>query len=301
MLFRSQSLTWEELFDHLCPAIIAYNDAQDAEHKIIVPSGDYVDKWAVVGYDSDDNLFITLAEQYGYGYTSLNSQTGKGSIDFNNPEMKALMKKFNEAHTKHYFTTKGVVGKNVNYLSTSGNMLFSIGSTGGVSYQFNASTPKDVGVAPIPQAAGKDAKVINQGPSIAFLKRGKTEDIADTRAKGVWNFYKAWTSTEIGVEWATTTGYSPIRQTVMSSDSYLEYASTSGKSEKTLDILTARNAQYAASVVDDLFSSPVFSGSSKARDAVAGLAADCIGNKGGGLITDAQLGIYFTNAYNNAI
>lgn len=296
-----QSLTWEELMDHLCPALIAYNNDQDADHKIITPASDYADSWAVVGYDSDDNLFITLAEQYGYGYTSLNTSTGKGSIDFVNDDMKGLMKKFNGYYENHYFTTKGILGKNVNYVSTTGGMLFSIGSTGGVSYQFSSASPKDVGVAPIPQAAGKDTKIINQGPSIAFLKRGKTDAIVDTRAQGAWLFYKEWTGTDIGIEWATTTGYSPIRESVMQSDEYLAYSSTSGKTVSTLDMLTARNAAYATSVTDYLFSSPVFVGSANARDAVAGLVADCIGNKGNGLIDDTQINTYFANAYNNAI
>lgn len=296
-----QSLTWEEMFDHLCPAIIEYNNNQDDEHKLIKPSGDYVESWAVLGYDSDDNLFITLAEQYGYDYTTLDKATGIGSPTFVNDGMKNLMKKFNKAYVNHYFTTKGIVGKNVNYLTTTDNMLFAIGSTGGVSYQFSASNPKDVGVAPIPQAAGRDSKVINQGPSVAFMKRGATKEETEKYAKGAWLFYKEWTTTEIGVEWATTTGYSPIRTSVMNSNDYLAYSNTSNKTAKTLDMLTARNARYATSVLDDLFTSPVFSGSSSARNAVAGLAADCIGNKNKGLITDDQLNTYFQTAYNNAL
>ena len=72
-------LTWEELFGKLAPAIVAKNEKLDADHKILKSSSDYTT--TVFGYDSDDNLFITLAEQYGYGYTGINEKTGKQKIN----------------------------------------------------------------------------------------------------------------------------------------------------------------------------------------------------------------------------
>jgi len=295
------SLTWEEYFDHLAPAIIAYND--DHNHVLIEPNGDYVDTWAVMGYDSDDNLFITLAEQYGYAYTSVNPNTGKGSIDFVNPGMKSLMKKFNEGFTKHYFTTKGILGKNTNYLTTTNNALFAIGSTGGVKYQFSSSNPIDVGVAPIPQAEGKDMKMIAQGPSTAFLKVGANEEEIAKHAKGAWLFYKTWMSKDFGTDWAFATGYTPVRKSVAADEKYLAYCDETKFQEKTIDRLTARNATFAVNATDYLYTSPVFSGSAKARDAVGGLATDAIGNKGvyDRLVTDAEIDTYFNNAYANAI
>ena len=104
-----QSLTWEEMFDKLIPALDRYDQAQPASGKIIDRTT-YTD-WAWVGYDSDDNLFITLAEQYGYGYTAINEKTGKGEINFDNDGMKGLMKKFAGYNKNHYFTTKGVINQ----------------------------------------------------------------------------------------------------------------------------------------------------------------------------------------------
>ena len=295
------SLTWDELFDHLCPAIVAWNNDQPDAKKLIDTSegskgAEWKDNWAVVGYDSDDNLFITLAEQYGYGYTSVDKQTGNGSIDFVNDGMKGLMKKFNDAYKNHYFTTKNIIGKNVNYLSTVGAMLFSIGSTGGVGYQFSTSNPLDVGVARIPQATTDedDAKIINQGPSIAFMKR----DVETAAyAEHVWKFYKELTTTKIATEWATTTGYTPIRRSVTETADYQKYMDESLSELKTASRLTARNAKYAASVGDYLFSSPVFLGSSKARTAVGALAGACIKDDN----IDANIDKLFNEAYNNAI
>lgn len=265
------SLTWDELFDVLCPALLTYRETlPEKDRKAFLDQETYSD-WAIVGYDSDDNLFITLAEQYGYGYTSVDQVTGAGSIDFNTPEMKALMEKFHNAYGKKYFTTKGVIGTNVNNRSNDDAMLFSIGSTGGVTYQFKSANPKNMKVARIPQAPGKEPKVIQQGPSVSFLNH-----FDDNRALGAWLFYKELTTVQGCLDWATTTGYAPIRESVAFEDAFLEYSDETQYDDKTLDHLKALNVQFQNSVSKDLFVSPVFKGSSEARTQVGGLMTKCI-------------------------
>ena len=283
-----QELTWEELFEKLIPALDAYDQAQDAGKKIIDRTT-YTD-WAWVGYDSDDNLFITLAEQYGYGYTSINPNTGKGVIEFDNDGMKGLMKKFAGYNANHYFTTKGVIGTNVNYRSTVDAMLFSIGSTGGVKYQFSADNPHNVGVAPIPHAAGKPQKMISQGPDFAFLDHSN-----DNKAKATWLFYKLFTSTKYNCEWAMTTGYAPVRYSVMETKQYLDYSDASDKDPKTLDRLYALNASYVGGAAEFFFTSPVFKGSSEARNQVATIYAACVASSN----LDADIDGIFATAVSN--
>jgi len=281
-----QSLTWDELLDKLCPAIMEYNDKQPADKKILVPSADYQSTWGIVGYDSDDNLFITLAEQYGLPYTSIDQETGAGSVDFVEkddqgrfkdvlPGYMNLMKKLAKAYEKKYFTTTGTIGKRANYVFTTGGMLFSIGSTGGVKYQYNDSdgAHQDVGVAPIPQVNTSNAKAINQGPSVAFLDRGATEQIRDSHAKGAWLLYKEWTGKSYATQWAMTTGYAPIRKSVSESQEFINYSNPDTKKEKSLEKVNALTARYVAKNIDSLFSSPVYSGSSKARTGVGGIIA----------------------------
>ena len=289
------NLTWDELFNKFAPALLAYRETlpSDAAKKAFLDQETYSD-WAVVGYDSDDNLFITLAEQYGYGYTSMDPVTGNGHIDFVNDGMKNLMKQFNTAYKNKYFTTKGIIGTNVNYRSNADAMLFSIGSTGGVNYQFSKDNPKNVGVARIPQAAGKDVKLIQQGPSLAFLKH--TGDDSNNRALGAWLFYKELTSVRSSIAWATVTGYSPIRKSVAESDDFLDFSDPDNFSAKTSDRLKAINAAYQESTMDYLFTSPVFKGSSEARTQVGGLATKAIGAES---LTDEELNKLFTDAYNN--
>ncbi len=284
-----KSLTWDELFEKLVPALDLYDQAQDADHKII--DRDTFGDWAWVGYDSDDNLFITLAEQYGYGYTSIDPVTGRGSIDFNNDGMKNLMKKFKGYYDKHYFTTKGVIKTNVNYRSTVDAMLFSIGSTGGVKYQFADATKHNVGVAPIPQASLTNPKLISQGPDFAFLDHN-----SEKRAEAIWKFFKLFTSTKYNTAWALASGYSPVRYSVMETEDYAEYADWESKDEHTLDRLTALNAVYASSVGDYQFTSPVFKGSSEARVQVGTIFAACVS---AGANLDTQIDSIFQTAVDN--
>ena len=286
-----QHLTWDELFENLVPALDAYDQAQDANHKII--DRESFTDWAWVGYDSDDNLFITLAEQYGYGYTSIDPITGKGQLNFNNDGMKNLMKKFKGYNDKHYFTTKGVINTNVNYRSTVDAMLFSIGSTGGVKYQFADSTKHNVGVASIPYAAEGRKRVISQGPDFAFLDH---DDV--NRAKAIWLFFKLFTSTKYNCEWAMTSGYSPIRYSVMETADYLAYSNVEAQDEHTIDRLYALNARYAASVGKYSFSSPVFKGSATARVEVGKIYTKCVA---AGNNLDAQIDEIFQTAINNTI
>ena len=292
------NLTWDELFNKFCPALLEYRETlpSDAAKKAFLDTETEAG-WAIVGYDSDDNLFITLAEQYGYGYTSMNQTTGAGRIEFDNDGMKGLMKQFNAAYKAKYFTTKGVVGKNVNYLSNADQMLFSIGSTGGVNYQFSKDNPKNVGVAKVPQAAGHATKLIQQGPSLAFLKH--PGENANNRGLGAWLFYKELTQIQSCIAWATTTGYSPIRKTVAESDDFLDFSDPDNFQAKTADRLKAINAAYQESTMDYLFTSPVFKGSSEARTQVGGLVTGAVGYKNE--LTDEVLNGLFKTAYDNTL
>lgn len=292
------NLTWDELFDKLCPAIMAYNDAADEKKKIITPADD--GSWGIVGYDSDDNFFITLAEQYNYPYTDLDESTGKGKALWNNPEMKALLKKLNDAKDKHYLFTKGTNTKNVNYKFTPGNCLFSIGSTGGVKYQYPESNPFNVNVARIPQANQSNRKIINQGPSLAFLKHPGADGRTDkARIEASWKFYKHTAKTTNVSTWSTATGYMPTRYSAYETEAYLEYSNIENKDALTLELLTAKNATYCSTVLNYLFTSPVFKGSSECREQVGGLLTACL------LLSpaefDAKVDALFTKSINEAL
>lgn len=278
------NLTWEELFGKLAPALVAYNNKLDDDHKIIKGT-----KYShsIFGYDSDDNLFITLAEQYGYPYTSIN-EYGEGSIDFVNPEMKGLMKTFSKAHKNGYFITKGSFDNNyTNYAFTDNCCLFAVGSTGGSKYQYSPNF--ETGVAKIPTASGKAKKVINQGPSLCILKHD------DDRSLASWLFYKFLTNKENSCAWAIETGYSPIRYSVLDDEEFIAACDPEGKEPE--DRMKAITAKYATEVGNDLFASPVFKGSAEARAQVGALLTNCLLSEN----LDGEIDGLFKTAYDNTL
>ena len=303
------NLTWDELFDKLCPALIAYNDAQDADHKIIKDHATY--SKAVIGYDSDDNLFITLAQQYGYGYTSLDQVTGEGKLLFNVDDidsngdgvndtngMKELIKKFKKAYDKGYLITKGSSngGNYTNYSFTNGAALFSVGSTGGVKYQQKDGL--DVGVARIPQAPVAEGHVnafISQGPSIALLNH---KDQNKTLAS--WLFYKHMINEKNSLKWSLDTNYSPIRYSNLESGDYMDATMEDDLEIGSLDMVKARAFQYVerSEVSSALFTSPVFKGSDVARTQVGSLVTTLL-KADPTTFNDALVNAEFAKAENN--
>jgi multiple sugar transport system substrate-binding protein len=289
------NLTWEELFNVLCPAIVTYDNGLEAGKKILKTDQAY---HAVFGYDSDDNLFITLAAQYGYDYTSINTTTGKGSADFVNDGMKSLMKTFHTAANNGYIISKGSAGGSfTNTFFTKQNTLFSVGSTGGVKHQYDKSNPMDVGVARIPHADGKDPKVISQGPGVTVLSHG-TDETGKLRAKGAYLLWKTMTTAKNSLNWAMNSGYMPIRTSSYADESYIAANDETQYEVSTLDRLMARSNTYGAKLSNDLFTSPVFIGSSACRNAGSAIMTYALTK---GDITDEALAAKFTEQYNNAV
>ena len=62
----------------------------------------------------------------------------------------------------------------------------------------------------------------------------------------------------------------------METRDYLEYSDASSKDPQTLDRLYALNAQYAGNAAEFFFTSPVFKGSSEARNQVGTIYAACV-------------------------
>lgn len=280
------NLTWEDLFDHLIPAIQAYDDALPADKKLLTGTKK---THHIFGYDSDDNLFITLAEQYGYGYTSID-EYGEGQLDFVNDGMKGLMKTFRKAYDGGGFFTKGTNNNEfTNYTFTDNSCLFTVGSTGGSKYQISADF--DTGVAKIPHAEGKEQKVINQGPSLAILKHD------DNRALASWLFYRFLTNELNTLTWAMETGYAPIRYSVLVDGDYIDFVREDNKSPRSEEQIKAAVAGYMGNVGPDMYSSPVFKGSAQARVEVGSLMSNCLLDQD----LDANIDTLFQTAYDNTL
>ena len=283
--------TWEEMEDLL---------------KVIKEDADFknVEGFTPLGYDSDANFFITMCEQYGIPYTSLDKANNKGRADFNNTAAKNMVTKLNEWYQKGYLSTQGTLGGA--YTSTKfteGSLLMSIGSTGGTKYNFTknfevaaAQVPspstdpakrfdffKDSGVTPLEGA--NNNHIIMQGPSICFFKKG-----TEAQKIAAWKFYKYIVRTTNSAAWSANSGYSPVRESSFTCDEMKSYLAQdlpdqAGLIQKTVRLYDQLPSRY--------YVSPAFPGSSTCRNEVDGILSNVfLGTK---TLTDA-----FAQAYAKA-
>ena len=230
-----------------------------------------VKSFVPLGYDSDDNMYITLSAQLGIPYTSLNEDMS-GNFLFGGDDLKGhpkardLVKRLRGYYDEGLFVTKGTLPNNT-YTSTKFTteaLWMSIGSTGGTSY--NKSDKFEVGVAAIPQQDPANPKVISQGPSICFFKNSKITEQAQINS---WKFYKWITSPENTAAFAMLTGYEPVRLSAYESDAYVEHKDIT---KKDADLYTkVANLTSSPAVTGAYFTSPAFVGSAIAREQVGGI------------------------------
>ena len=265
--------TWEDLYDLL---------------KVIKADSDYATKEGFVpfGYDSDANFFITLCEQYGIPYTHLDKENNIGSADFNNAAAKNMVKELQKWYDEGLLKTQGTSGGA--YTSTQfteGNLLITVGSTGGTKYNFSENF--ETAVAPMPHPSTDTEKrfdffkdtnvtpleganndhIIMQGPSICFFKKGTQE-----QKVAAWKFYKYLVKTMNSAAWCVESGYSPVRKSSFESDkliSYLEDESQVGKYS-----LIQKTAGAYESLTNRYYVSPAFPGSTTCRAEVDGILSN---------------------------
>lgn len=255
--------TWDQMWN-LCQIIReTYN-----EDEIVAP----------LGYDSDSNLFISLCQQMGIPYTST---TGDHYL-FDNPQAKAMVKDLKEKFDKKYFITKGSSGNNT-YTSTkftSGEILMSIGSTGGT--QYNGTQNFEVGVAEVPSYDLNSPAIISQGPSICIFNDASKEE-----QRAAWQFYKFISTAENSTKYAVSTGYQPVRLSSYQTKNYIDF------SHETTNLMN-KVASLSSSLLNSYFNSPVFVGSATARKEVGSLVSSVLlGSKS---VDDA-----FTQALSNCV
>ena len=229
-----------------------------------------------LGYDAEDNWFITLCEQMETDFTS--AENG-GQYLFNNAENKAFVKELREMYQKGYFTTQELYGSYTSNLfveQTDTNCYMCVGSSGGASYQMSNNDTTDgsyafeVGVATIPQYSQENRKVISQGPSLCILKGANT---TDQQVLASWLFVKfLCTNIEFQAEFSMTSGYMPVIKSVTQNPNYAAWLQKGNGYE----YLVAKCVQVGIDGRDDYFVSPAFNGSSKAREQAGALLLKCL-------------------------
>ena len=274
--------------------VMYYDKTFFAEHGLKVPTT-WDEMWDVcakikaidpncypLGYDAEENWFITLCEQMKTGYTSASGE----HYLFNNDANKAFIKTLRENYEKGYFTTQELYGAYTSGLFTNqdptkARCYMCIGSSGGASYQIPKTTNEagettfafEVGVAQIPQYDANNRKVISQGPSVCILK-GK--DTTDQQIMASWLFTKfLCTNVDFQAEFSMTSGYMPVLKSVTENENYAAWLNSANGYEN----LVATCVKVGIEGRNDYFVSPAFNGSSAARVQVGSLLIKCISTK----------------------
>ncbi len=225
-------------------------------------------KVAGFSYDSESNLFITFTQQWGGEYTKFDSK-GNGQYAFlTSEESKSAVSWYKNQFDQGNLVTTSYFG--TNYSSDAfkaGQIVMTLGSSAGASYNQPTDNSFEVGVAPYPQKDVNNPQVIQQGTNVSLFKCADAqEELAG------WLFMKYLTNYESALLWCTETSYFPIRKDVLNSNEYQEHISGKMRDEQG-QIVYRPTLQNKAQKVgleqqDWFYTNVAFYGSSKARDEV---------------------------------
>ena len=226
-----------------------------------------------LGYDSEANWFITMCEQLGSPYTSLEGE----HFLFDNETNRNFIAKIREWYENGYVTTQEISKAYTSKLFTmdpaeTGNCYMCIGSSAGANHQIpkkdDGTFRFEVGIAPIPQVNAEAPKAISQGPSLCIFKKANAEEVRYS-----WLFVKyLTTNVDFQAEFGMASGYMPVLENV---NEHPIYAAELAAADGFLG-LPMLSAKVALAQADSYYTSPAFNGSSVARDQVGALVQFCM-------------------------
>ena len=234
-------------------------------------------KGTPLGYDSEANWFITMAEQLGFGYTSADPNQ---HFLFKNEGAEKWLGEIEGYYKSEWITTQQIYGGYTSALFIKGpeeGLVFCIGSSGGASNQYSASFKTEV--APIPgvmRDADNDGteelhnECISQGPSLVMLSGGNGAQNPSEKEIMTFQFVKELLDIEFQASFAMASGYNPMRNDVFENETYRTFLQgkdpETGESLKLAKSVVAAAANAASELSDRFFVSPAFVGSSTARE-----------------------------------
>lgn len=226
-----------------------------------------------LGYDSEANWMITMAEQCGSDYTTAAPKDGGSHFLFDNTTNKAIAKEFNKWYQEGWMTTQSLYGAYTSGLfiadgseAAPTRSFMSIGSSAGANHQVpakdaNGAYPFTVGITSIPQMCENNKKVISQGPSVCIFKKANPQEVVAS-----WLLVKyLTTSVQYQAEFGKASGYVPVLKSVAQDATYSAFIANA---EGGNDYATALAAKVCLEQEDAYYTSPAFNGSSMARDQI---------------------------------
>lgn len=246
--------------------------------------------------DSGANWFITMTEQLGTTYTSLD-ENGEGSYDFNTEANRAQVAALKEAYEKGYMTSKGAYGNFINVNSENPLFYMAVGSSAGCTYhvpkKIDGDYPFQVGIATIPQFDQDNKKVISQGPDVVMLKSyNEDSHMAEQEELASWLFMKFITGTDFSAQFSMASGYIPVRESSIETAAYKTFLAKADGTNNN-DNIKALAAKIAMDQADFYYTSVSFDGSSLARSEVETLITQSL------TATDKTIADLFADAISN--
>ena len=190
------------------------------------------------GIDNLPNYFITMLNQHQADYTN-----ERGDILFNHETSVDILEQLKANIEAGHWR---LAGEDMYHSGPfmSGLVQSYIGSSAG--YTFLTDEVK-WNTAPLPQVDSENPAYIQQGNMVSILNQNKTSE----EVYGAYEFLKYLMSDEAVLEWATETGYLPIKETVATSNEYLTHLEETNDRVKVNGALSLENAFVEAMFVKD--------------------------------------------------
>ncbi len=236
-------------------------------------------------HDTTANWAITLLNQAGVDYTSINSD-GEGVIEFLDSSETEAKNVFNKYLLGDYNglasirSTSGAYGSGQlmdqkwdsstsSLVASNPSVWMNIGSSSAGSYYDNHTF--DLQVFPVPQmeTEGSSNYAVLQGPSMAMLVHADEQENLAT-----WLFMQYLTSTETSVKIAADTGYMPVRASSYEEQDFIDLLAEKDTDGKTPIRILALQAAIAQK--DYYQGTPAFLGSNETRSAVGQIIDDIL-------------------------
>ena len=262
-------------------------------------------------WDSAENMVISLFKNAGIDYTA-NGDSITSRVLFNNTKAKELLIQLKKWNNEGLIATQNqlpITNASKGYhaygsnLFCNGKIFMSVSSTAGSRYFTNdgflANMTKTLAWSNGSQA---DAKVISQGPSLAFFK---TQD--DNVSQAAFTFYKYLTNATNSANLAVNTSYFPLRTSAANNEK-VKALTTAAATKPADNASTIDKGNYYAGTVmkindtltstDSYFLSPVTKESADCRTAVGNMISTIFNDKTA--TTDAEIETLVTTALTNA-
>lgn len=195
-----------------------------------------MDYFRVCSWDSAENMFITIVRQWGSEYTSFTKADmaiGHGYARFYDAAYKdatkAALQYFEGLYANGTFGLPSDLSSTASYSSDSflaNNCIFTVCSSGGLSYNIKEGYGRKFRVAPIPYHDATKKFVISQGTNLAVFDRSD----AATQKKA-FETIVALTTGDLQSEWAVQTGYYPASISATNGTAYQNLIHNAPKSE----------------------------------------------------------------------